>query len=89
MSQDRFLIILEMIAPQLQQNRENCLNINPITKFAVYLDFMRCNNFHRTCATALWARMSRSCATKCINECAALLAEMTSKVGANSINSIR
>ena len=81
LSKDHFLVLLEMVEPKLTPKRPNVLNLNPITKLAVFIDFLRTNNFHRTCSSALWANMSETQANLVVNQCARAFADLTPKVG--------
>ena len=77
MDRDRFKILLDIIGPELQAERDSVLNLNPITKFCTFLDHLRTNNFHRSAAGSAFAEMSSTCANSVINKIAKIWALKT------------
>jgi hypothetical protein len=81
MSKDSFRRILELIQNDLAGERdENTVNLLPIHKFAIFLQFLRTNAFQKSVGSQHHIRVAASAACKHVNSVAKILARLVPKV---------
>jgi hypothetical protein len=82
MSKDSFRRILEIIQDDLAGEREedNPVDLLPIHKFSIFLQFLRTNSFHKSVGSQHHIRVAASAACKNINSVAKILSRLVPKV---------
>jgi hypothetical protein len=81
MSRDSFRRILDLIQPDLAGERDNNpVDLLPIHKFCIFLQFMRTNSFQKSVGSQHHIRVAASAACNNINFVAKILAGLVPKV---------
>jgi hypothetical protein len=83
MSRDSFRRILEVIQDDLAGEREdsdNPVDLLPIHKLCIFLQFLRTNSFHKSVGSQHHIRVAASAACKNINFVAKILSGLVPKV---------
>ena len=80
MNREHFLVLLDLVGPELEMKRDSVLNLNVITKLCIFLSFLRGNAPHRVCGTTNFAEVHESTVTRTVNHCAEILAKMSPRV---------
>jgi hypothetical protein len=81
MSKDSFRRILDLIQDDLAGERDNnTVDLLPINKLCIFLQFLRTNSFHKSVASQHHIRVAPSAACKNINFVAEILSGLVPKV---------
>ena len=74
MTKDQFSFFIDLAGNELHPKKHSILNLSPVTKLAIYLDYIRTNGFHRTIGKSCWAQVDQKTATYTINKVAKIFA---------------
>jgi hypothetical protein len=81
MSKDSFRRILDLIQDDLAGKRDNNpVDLLPIHKFSIFLQFLRTNSFHKSVGSQHHVRVAPSATCKNINFVAEILSGLVPKV---------
>jgi hypothetical protein len=81
MTKDSFRRILLLIQDDLAGERdENAVNLQPIHKFGIFLQFLRTNSFHKSVGSQHHIRVAPSAVCKHISSVAKIVSRLVPKV---------